>query len=261
MRCWILYDEKDLEGNTFFAERLRDVGNQLGMDCSIVTSFDPDDAPDVVVSRIRDSELTSLLEDYGSTVFNRSSVSRICNNKASTYSFVKALGIPTLPYSFPDGDLPDGPPWVVKSCSGHGGTEVFLAETRDDVMEYSMKMSDPIVQEFASDPGKDMRVYVLGGRVIATVLRSSDTDFRANFKLGGRAELVEAPESVIGMVRRIAPELMADFIGIDFVFGKDGQIYLNEIEDVVGTRMLYELTELDPAEMYMGYIARSMGIR
>lgn len=37
MRCWILYDGKDLESNLFFAERLRDSGNELGLDCSIVT--------------------------------------------------------------------------------------------------------------------------------------------------------------------------------------------------------------------------------
>ena len=68
--------------------------------------------------------------------------------------------------------------------------------------------------------------------------------------------MVEPPDQVIRMVKRIVPELMADFIGIDFVFG-DGQVYLNEIEDVVGTRMLYSLTGMDPARMYMEYIAHS----
>jgi glutathione synthase/RimK-type ligase-like ATP-grasp enzyme len=260
LRCWILYDKEDLEGNRFFAERLKGSGEELGFDCEIVTtgSFDYEDAPEVVVSRIRDSDILSQLEDYGSTVYNRSSVCRICNDKSYTYSFVRGLGIPVLPYSFPGQDPPPGPPWVVKSCIGHGGTEVFRADNEEEV---SGRISDlegrrPIVQSFASDPGKDMRVYVLGGRIIATVLRSSDTDFRANFKLGGKAELVDTPEEVMMMVRRIVPELMADFIGIDFVFG-DGEVYLNEIEDVVGTRMLYALTDLDPARMYMEYIAHS----
>ena len=235
-------------------------GNDLGMDCSIVTTddLDFDDSPDIVVSRIRDSDVLSQLEDYGSTVFNRSSVCRICNNKSFTYSFVKSLGIPILPFSFPGQSLPSGPPWVVKSCIGHGGSEVFKAETGEDVQRLVAKLDGrkPIVQSYASDPGKDMRVYVLGGKIIASVLRSSDTDFRANFKLGGKAELVEPPDKVVKMVKRIVPELMADFIGIDFVFG-DGQVYLNEIEDVVGTRMLYSLTDMDPARMYMEYIAHS----
>ena len=235
-------------------------GNALGLACSVVTtdSIDYEDAPEIVVSRIRDADVLSQLEDYGSTVYNRSSVCRICNDKSATYSFVRSLGIPILPYSFPGQDLPDGPPWVVKSCIGHGGTEVFRAECVEDVdrLVRSLDGRRPIVQSFASDPGKDMRVYVLGGRIVASVLRTSETDFRANFKLGGRAEVSETPQAIREMVRRIVPELMADFIGIDFVFG-DGRIYLNEIEDVVGTRMLYSLTDLDPARMYMEYIAHS----
>lgn len=260
MRCWILYDRADLESNSFFAERLRDCGNELGMDCSIVTTdtMDIDDAPEIVVSRIRDSETVSQLEDYGSTVFNRSSVCRICNDKSFTYSFVRSLGIPILPFSFPGQRLPPGPPWVVKSCNGHGGTEVFKAEDEREVSELCDRLDGrkPIVQQFASSPGRDLRIYVLGGRIIAAVMRSSDSDFRANFKLGGKAELVEPPAEAVDIVRRVVPELMADFIGLDFVFG-DGKVYLNEIEDVVGTRMLYSLTDLDPARMYMEYVAHS----
>jgi RimK family alpha-L-glutamate ligase len=261
--CWILYDKTDLEGNRFFADRLRDSGRDLGMDCSVMTtdSIDPDQAPDIVVSRIRDSDILAELEDYGSTVFNRSSVCRICNDKAFTYSFVRSLGIPVLPFAFPGNAYPPGPPWVVKTCAGHGGTEVFKADSEEEAERICKELDGrrPIVQQFASDPGKDMRVYVLGGKIIATVLRSSDRDFRANFKLGGKAELVEAPDVVRDIVRRIVPELMADFIGVDFVFG-DGGVYLNEIEDVVGTRMLYSLTDLDPARMYMEYIHSKMSL-
>lgn len=258
--CWILYDRPDLEINRFFAERLRECGEAAGLDCSIVTtdSVDPEYAPDIVISRTRDHGLTSLLEDCGSTVYNRPSVSRICNNKAMTYSFARGLGIPFLPFSQDHRILPPGPPWVVKSSVGHGGTEVFEASSPDDVERLfgELEGRGPMVQSMAPVRGRDMRMYVLGGRIIASVLRSSDTDFRANFKLGGRAEPVEPPEEAVDIVRRILPELMPDFVGIDFVFGREG-VYLNEMEDVVGTRMLYELTDLDPALMYMEYVTHS----
>ena len=258
--CWILYDRKDLEVNSWFAERLRDSGNELGLECSIVTtdSVDYDNVPDVVVSRCRDSNLTSLLEDLGATVYNRSSVSRICNDKAMTYQFAESLNIPYLPYALPGSKLPPGPPWVVKSCIGHGGTEVFLAESRKEVEVMLGYLEDrkPMVQTMADIRGRDLRVYVLGGKIIASVMRSCLTDFRANFSLGGNAELYEPPQSALNIVGKILPELLPDFVGIDFVFGRDG-VYLNEIEDVVGTRMLYELTPKDPARMYMEYIAQS----
>ncbi len=260
MKCWILYERKDLEQNRFFAEHLRDAGNELGLECSIVTieDADYDNVPEIIVSRIRDPDILVDLEDRGATVFNSSSVCRICNDKALTYSMVRELGVPVLKYAFPDEPLPDGPPWVVKSCYGHGGTEVFKAETEEEVSKYVAELSGrkPIIQSFASSPGKDLRVYVLGGRIIATVMRTSEIDFRANYKLGGSAEVVEPDEMVVEFVNKIIPELKADFVGIDFVFG-DGWVYLNEIEDVVGTRMLYALTRLDPAKMYMGYIAHS----
>ena len=260
MDCWILYDREDLETNRFFADRLCSSGKELGLNCSVVTTdeIDPYYAPDIVVSRIRDPDIVTSLEDNGSTVFNGSSVCRVCNDKSLTYGLARGLGIPFLPYSIPGGELPKGPPWVVKSCIGHGGTEVFRADSPEEVDEIcrSLEGRKPIIQQMASVPGRDLRMYVLGGKVIASVLRSSDTDFRANFKLGGKAEMVEPPAEAIGYVRRILPELRPDFIGVDFVFG-DGMVYLNEIEDVVGTRMLYSLTDLDPARMYMEYIAHS----
>lgn len=258
--CWILYDREDLKVNRFFAERLKTCGEAAGLDCYIITtdSLDPECAPDIVISRTRDHVITSLLEDHGSTVYNRSSVSRICNDKAMTYSFAKGLGIPFLPYSQDHHVLPPGPPWVVKSSIGHGGTEVFEASSPDEVDRLFGELGDrkPMVQSMAPVRGRDMRVYVLGRRMIASVLRSSDTDFRANFKLGGRAELIEPPKEAVDIVRRILPELMPDLVGIDFVFGREG-VYLNEMEDVVGTRMLYELTDLDPALMYMEYVTHS----
>ena len=262
MRCWILYDAADLEENRFFADRLKKYADQAGFETEIVTTgnFDIYDPADVVISRARQCEFTFRLEDNGATVFNRSSVSRVCNDKAYTYSFVRSLGIPILPFSFPGDGMPPGPPWVIKSRTGHGGSEVFKVDSVQEAYEMIIRIGNdkPIIQQFCKDPGRDLRVYVLGGKIIAAVMRSSDKDFRANFKLGGNAEIVEVPEDIKKMVKTIVPELMPDFVGIDFIFS-DGKPYLNEIEDVVGTRMLYKLTDLDPAKMYIEYIADRVG--
>lgn len=258
--CWILYDSCDLEINRFFAERLRLCAEKAGLESSIVLSedMDPEMAPDIVVSRSRNIEAITTLEEYGSTVYNRSSVARICNDKAATYNLAGRLGIPVLDWSYGD-RLPDGPPWVVKSRIGHGGTEVFRADTPDEVHRLMDLLKDraPIVQSMSGSPGRDLRVYVLGGKVLASVMRTSDGDFRANHKLGGKAELCDVPRDVGEYIGRILPEVLPDFIGIDFVFGSDGEAYLNEMEDAVGTRMLYELTDLDPAKVYIEYITHS----
>jgi glutathione synthase/RimK-type ligase-like ATP-grasp enzyme len=98
---------------------------------------------------------------------------------------------------------------------------------------------------------------MLGDRVLAAVKRTSKSDFRSNFSLGGNAELTVLEDSERQIVERIAKDLGSDLIGIDFIRHNGGWV-LNEIEDVVGTRMLYSLTDLDAAKIYVKHvIARS----
>ena len=227
MECWVLYDRSDLECNRFFAESLVRYGTDLGMDTRIVTTDSMSGTPDLVVSRIR-----------------------VCNDKLETYRTADRLGIPHLPVSLPGERPPAGPPWVVKSRSGHGGSQVLMVGDEEGLMEATSVMDDPLVQEVAPVLGRDMRAYILDGEVLACVMRSSDTDFRANFSLGGKASLCEPPDGCMDAIMRICRELEPAFVGVDFVFGGEG-VYLNEIEDVVGTRMLYSLTDLDPARLLM----------
>ena len=252
MECWILYDRADLEHNRFFAERLRDNGERLGMRTRVVTTDSVDGVPDLVVSRTRDWHIAERLESLGARVFNDSRTCRVCNDKLETYRMAESLGIPFLPCSVPGEDLPDGPPWVVKSRSGHGGSQVAMAGDRDELERVVGLIPDPIVQEAAPILGRDMRAYVLDGEVLACVMRSSENDFRANYSLGGKAELCEPPEECLKMIEKVVSELRPMFVGVDFVFGD--RHYLNEVEDVVGTRMLYSLTDLDPARLLMGCV-------
>lgn len=249
MECWILYDRADLEHNRFFAERLRGNGERLGIRTRVVTTDCMDGVPDVVVSRARDWRISERLESLGARVFNDSRTCRVCNDKLGTYRMAGKLGIPFLPCSVPGEDLPGEPPWVVKSRSGHGGGQVAMADDTDELADLIYRIPDPIIQQVAPVLGRDMRAYVLDGEVLACVMRSSENDFRANYSLGGRAELCEPPEECLKIIEKVVSELHPTFVGVDFVFGD--RPYLNEVEDVVGTRMLYSLTDLDPARLLM----------
>ena len=103
------------------------------------------------------------------------------------------------------------------------------------------------------DRGRDKRVYLLGGKVLACVERHSQRDFRSNFSLGGSAEPADVSDAELRAVRLINGELKPDFVGVDFIY-KDGVPLLNEVEDIVGTRMLYELTYIDAVGEYAKYI-------
>ena len=66
---------------------------------------------------------------------------------------------------------------------------------------------------------------------------------------------VDLTPEQIEEVNRITACFTFGMAGIDFLFDTDGQIVLNEIEDVAGARMLYACApELDIVHEYVKYV-------
>ena len=60
-------------------------------------------------------------------------------------------------------------------------------------------------------------------------------------------------KEVVKMALKLSDYLLADYFAVD-VIRDHGMWIVNEIEDAAGARMLYSLTDLDIAEMYMSHI-------
>ena len=73
---------------------------------------------------------------------------------------------------------------VIKSTSGHGGTEVFLAS---DYPEAHFP-KDVVVQPFVQGENADVRVYVLDNAIVSAVKRTAKEGFKSNYSLGGNVE-------------------------------------------------------------------------
>lgn len=148
-------------------------------------------------------------------------------------------------------------PAVIKSCSGHGGSEVYFiqdAKAYREWIEHSCQAGQAyVLQQAASDLGKDVRVYVVGNQISASVLRTSDEDFRSNYCLGGQVRLYELSQEERELVERVISGLSIGMAGIDFIF-HDGRMVFNEIEDMAGARGLYSLTDYDLVDDYVCYI-------
>lgn len=89
-----------------------------------------------------------------------------------------------------------GFPVVVKTLSGSQGSGVFLSENKSsfkdlmELIEATNKTANIVLQEFISGShGRDLRVFTIGGRVVATMLRTAqEGEFKANFSIGGTVE-------------------------------------------------------------------------
>ncbi|SDC55504.1 RimK family alpha-L-glutamate ligase [Natrinema hispanicum] len=101
---------------------------------------------------------------------------------------------------------------------------------------------------------RDLRVYVVGGEVVAAMYRyAPDNDWRTNVALGGSVENAtdDLPEEAAEMARRAADIVDLDYAGVDLVEGDDGWFVL-EVNPTAGFKGLYEATQVSPAP----YIAK-----
>lgn len=272
MTGWIIYDRAGYERNKWFAQRMCEATGgsliitedlEFGINGGVYYRYKGRElsSPDFAVQRCIFPFLSQVLEGGGARVFNNSRVCDVCNDKRKTHLLADSLGIPSLKTAFGSKSFFNAPdfPFVLKGAEGHGGSEVFFVKNEAELKEGLDKIHSDgfLFQKPASQMGVDKRAYVLGGKIIACVERRAREGFKSNFSLGGEAALKAVTLKEEKIVSKIVSALNPDFVGVDFVY-EAGEPYLNEVEDIVGARMLYALTDLDAAALYGDYIIRSL---
>ncbi len=268
MQGYLIYDKEGIERNRWFADELISAAKSHGIALALIIHekgepFFPEDGYAFAISRVIDPELTLFLQNKGLRVFNNYKTSFYANSKWNTFLLAKKLSVNTmdtyLPQSYPELKKAFPEPLILKALDGHGGKQVFSVKSDKEYTEAVKKLSgrEYLLQKCCSEVGVDVRVYCLGERILTAVKRSSATDFRSNFSLGGSAEPFTPTQDMINTVKLLYDELRFDLVGVDFI-RHNGKYILNEIEDVVGTRMIYKLGDIDPVQEYIRYIYSSL---
>lgn len=265
MRGALLYEREDAAQNARFIELCMEAAAARRMEVSLayadaLPAALSEDLPDWALIRTRSAGQGAHWEAAGVRTFNKSALNALCNDKRSTYRALNQ-SVPMLPtVCLYPGDAPSPPPFlpcVVKPARGHGGEDVRLC--RDEAAYHAALDAcrmEAVVQPFA-DAGRDMRLYVIGGKVICAMLRENDRDFRSNYKLGGHAKPVTPGRGELEIAEAVCARYAPDYIGIDIIYDK-GRPVLNELEDPVGARMVYENTDLQPAELLFAHIEQTL---
>ncbi|XP_060707856.1 beta-citrylglutamate synthase B isoform X4 [Hemiscyllium ocellatum] len=211
-----------------------------------VTSY-----PQVVVVRVptpsvqNDSDITLLrhLEKMGCRLANRPQAILHCVNKFWTFQELAGHGIP-LPDTFSygghenfakmiDDAEPLGYPVVVKNTRGHRGKAVFLARDKHHLSDLShlIRHDAPyLFQKYVKEShGKDIRVVLVGGRVIGAMLRcSTDGRMQSNCSLGGVGVMYQLSEQGKQLAIQVSNILGMDVCGIDLLRKDDGSFVVCE---------------------------------
>lgn len=244
MKSLLIYSRYEAKRNEFAIKKFKE--NIDGIELALEEEIDYSIKPDFVINRTNNAEIARKFEAMGVRVFNPCALTELANDKQKCYEFMQAHGVEIMPVNY------DRLPMVVKPRDGKGGHEVRLILDGEIPQDVNLVHQKP-----ASDLGRDLRVWLIGGQIIASILRESKTDFRSNFCLGGAALPYQLSDEEKALVMHIAGLVEYDYIGIDFVFN-NGKIVFNEIEDSVGARMVYTLTDIDIIKMYCEYINETL---
>jgi RimK family alpha-L-glutamate ligase len=110
------------------------------------------------------------------------------------------------------------------------------------------------LQQFIPHPGWDLRLFVLGGRVLTAMRRYANGDWRTNVAQGGRGEVVRPTADEERLAVRAAAALGAVIAGVDLLPGPSGEWYVLEVNAVPGWRALAPVTGIDVAAAIVDFL-------
>lgn len=145
-------------------------------------------------------------------------------------------------------------PIILKVPHGSLGVGVSIVESRRslhsvlDMMANGMKNELIIIQEYVKEAkGKDIRVFVVGGRIIAAMERSAKRgEFRANFHQGGSVALADLSEEEQSLALRSAKAIGLQVAGIDIIRTSEGPKVL-EVNSNPGLKGITQATGVNVA--------------
>ena len=245
---FLIYNENELKINEFSINKYIDVFKKNKIRCILLTQNnfkDRTEKPLCVINRTNKFDIACFFEEQGIRVFNNSFVTRICNNKLHTYEYLKDVRHLEV-YDNKDFVFPV----VAKDPTSKGGKDVHLIKNQQEFD--NLFNSNMILQKFLPN-ACDIRTYIIGNEIVLSVKRTPKGEFKANYKINHNAQLYELNQEEKAMINSIIKKFDFDFVGIDILKNDQG-FYFSEIEDSVGARAVYDLTDFDIIKEYVNYI-------
>jgi ribosomal protein S6--L-glutamate ligase len=234
-----------------------------GFDAIVVRTMPPGSLEQVIFRM----DLLHRAAAGGITVFNPPATLEACVDKYLATSKLAAAGLavpPTAVCQHADAALEAfhalGGDVVVKPLFGSEGrgmvrvSDPELAWRTFRTLERTQAVL--YLQRFVPHPGWDLRVLVLGGRVLAAMRRHARDDWRTNVAQGGRAESVTPTDAEARLALRAAAAVGTVFAGVDLLprMDEDGH-YVLEVNAVPGWRALAPACGVDVAAAVVRHLA------
>ena len=148
-------------------------------------------------------------------------------------------------------------PMIIKARKGSFGAQVHLADNKEELLNIVKQygINNILFQEYIeSSKGRDIRLQVVGDKVVAAMYRYSDKDFRANITNGGKMKKITPSKEAIEMALYVAKELKLDFAGVDILYGEKEEPILCEVNSNAHFINIHKCTGINVADDIIKYI-------
>jgi RimK family alpha-L-glutamate ligase len=108
------------------------------------------------------------------------------------------------------------------------------------------------LQQFTPHGCEDIRVFVIGGRAVAAMLRKGQT-WKTNVAQGARPVPLEPDDALRDLATRAARALGADYAGVDILALEAGGYSVIEVNGIPGWQGIQEATGLDIGDRLVEY--------
>lgn len=177
------------------------------------------------------------------------------------------VGMPKTVFARETADFEDvirlagGTPLIIKVARGTHGNGVVLAETpkaaKAVMQAFFVEGVNFLVQEYITEAaGTDIRAFVVGGQVVASMKRQSlDDDFRSNLHQGGRGKIVRLAPEEEKTATKAAKAMGLPICGVDMMRSDRGPLVL-EVNASPGFG-IEQVTGRDVATKIIEYVERN----
>ena len=191
-------------------------------------------------------------------------------NKVRTLQIMARKGIPipeTLFSINPDNieeqiKILGGTPVIIKLQEGTQGLGVILAETKKSAKSiidtfYKMDTSILIQRYIEESNGEDIRIFVVGDKIVASMKRISGLDeFRSNVHRGGKTEKVELSAKERYIALNAAKHIGLGVAGVDLIRSRKGPLLI-EVNASPGLQGIEAATEVNIAREIILFVERN----
>ncbi|WP_216828819.1 ATP-grasp domain-containing protein [Alkalihalobacterium elongatum] len=230
-------------------------------------------SPDFVLFADKDIRLAKQLEKLNIPLFNSAQSVENCDDKTLMYQVLadnqlpipKTILAPLRFFPVEDEDAAYyhgmaeelGYPFIMKEAFGSFGQQVYYIDSFETFFQKVKQIgTTPFViqQLIQSSYGKDIRLNVVGDRVVASMLRQSPSDFRANVSAGATMYPYEPTKEEIELAIKCSKVVGTDFAGIDLLFGENDERYVCEVNSNAHIQNIFDCTGINVADAIIEYI-------